>query len=388
MLKIGTIGVGNAGCQVADLAKAMADIDGLAINSSDNDLANVKNITKLKIGDTFGAGKDRDEAKKFVKKSINEFLALEDVNDFLSDKQVVFIITSIDGGTGSGTTPVLTDILNTYYNVKGSEHVLFVLVPIYPKQSESPAAMQNALDFLTEVDKYIPTIPRLSFDNNKLAHLSSNMMIETVNKDIVEKMKIIRGDYNYSTPYASIDEKDMLRLINVPGEINIFNYSEFSTVDLESKSIEEELLRQVKGESLQVSIERDKIVKKMGVISNLDTDVNGKFDSSLKSIKEFTGNALEGFEHTYINPDDGTGVNRVCLIMSGLSIPDTRIKTIVDYIETAAKEMNKVKKSSVLASVDTSGIAALRASSTNSSNNDEVEETGALKTEDILAKYL
>lgn len=381
-LRIGTIGVGNAGCQVAELAKVTADIDGLAINSSDRDLSNVKSIPKLKIGDTFGAGKDRTEAKKFIKNSINEFLSLEVVTEFMQDKQVVFIITSIDGGTGSGTTPVLTDILNSVYNENKpkEEKVLFILVPIYLSLRQSAAAHQNAIEFLTEVNNFLPLVPRMSFDNNKLAHLSSDKMIKAINEDIVKKLRVIRGDYNFNTPYTSIDEKDMLKIIEVPGEINIFMLEDFSQVTLESKSIEDALLAQIKSDSLQVAIERDKIVKKIGVISNLEKDINDTFDNSLPKVREFTGQGIEGFEHLYINDGEENDVNRVCVIMSGMTIPDTRIAEIANRIETAKEELLKVKKSSILSKIDTSDISTLRET--------PKAEAKEVNTEDIFSKYL
>ena len=46
MINVCTIGIGNCGGQIADLAMQKYNIKGVAINSSANDLVNIKNVTK------------------------------------------------------------------------------------------------------------------------------------------------------------------------------------------------------------------------------------------------------------------------------------------------------------------------------------------------------
>ena len=75
MLNIGVIGIGNCGNQVAKLAMEELACDVLALNSSKNDLSTLgDNVPTLCLGDERGAGKNRTEAKLFLKKSIMEMI--------------------------------------------------------------------------------------------------------------------------------------------------------------------------------------------------------------------------------------------------------------------------------------------------------------------------
>ena len=90
MLNVGIIGLGNAGNQVAVLAKEKLNIPVIAINSSEKDLETVPDsIPKKKITDkdgiSHGAGKDRMLAKKFLKDSVMKLLKDEDVTSMITD---------------------------------------------------------------------------------------------------------------------------------------------------------------------------------------------------------------------------------------------------------------------------------------------------------------
>ena len=107
MLNIGIIGIGNTGNQIASLGKERLNIPVLAINSSDRDLETVpKDIPRKLIvtndTDKQGAGKDRKLAKKYLKSSVTTLIEDKDVVELMDSVDVVFIISSTGGGTGSG----------------------------------------------------------------------------------------------------------------------------------------------------------------------------------------------------------------------------------------------------------------------------------------------
>lgn len=355
MYNVGIIGLGNGGSQVADLAAETAGIEGLAINSSENDLANVKHIASIKIGDARGAGKDRGEANTFMKARIKDFIEDDNILAFFMDKDVIFVITTIGGGTGSGSTPVfLATVQKKFPDIK------FILVPIYPSLVQSPAELQNSIDFLKDINNKLPNTTCLSFNNDKFSSLPSDQMIKSVNEAIVEAIKVIRMDYNFNTPFDSIDEKDLERIITMPGEMFIAIYDGFAEADLDEESIEDHLIKIVKGNSAQVDMERDKIVKCLGLVVNLDEELKCKFDNKLTKFKDVVGKEVQMFTHYYVNDVNTNDKNRVIVIMSGLSVPDTTISAIVKTIKEAEEKLTKTRKSSVLNSVDVSTIAGLR----------------------------
>ena len=95
MLNVGIIGNGNCGNQVAVLASRELGCDVLAINSSKNDLNTLPDsIPYILIGDERGAGKNRNDAKKFLKESIMDMVQDEKFQSFMKGKDVIFIISS------------------------------------------------------------------------------------------------------------------------------------------------------------------------------------------------------------------------------------------------------------------------------------------------------
>lgn len=371
MLKICTIGVGNAGNQIADLAMSAYNIPGVAINSSQKDLINVKHIGKIIIGDEKGAGKNRGEAKEFIKLHVKNLLNHEKFVNLIKENDIVFVISSVGGGTGSGMSPILTDILSRSFPDKK-----FVLIEVYPPIGESIAAQQNSLDYLKEVRSFLPNVVYLAYDNNRRANLTSPEMMHSVNEEIVEGLVVFRGDYLYPTPFNSIDEKDMLRFFGTPGRLAVYILDDIKEKDFDENSIEDAMINVIKNISSNVELDRDKIVKRLGVITNLNSALTKMFDTNLKKIKELIGEPVESYEHSYVAEKDET--NRVILIASGLSVPDDRLTKIVQRIEEGLEELSRQKESSVLDETETDKIKSLR---------QEIGSSEGLDLDDIFSKY-
>lgn len=354
MLKVCILGIGNAGNQVAELAKKERNIPGLAINSSNKDLTNICNVDQFIIGDERGAGKDRNEAKNFMRQNIKNMLNQEQFKKQIEENEIIFIVSSTGGGTGSGMAPVMTEILSKMYPDKR-----FIIIQIFPPISESVAAQQNTIDYLKEIRQFMPNAVYMSYDNHRRANKPTDEMMIEVNREIVEDICIIRGDYNYPTPYSSIDEKDMMKMLETPGRLAIARVYGLKEKDLDEKSIEDHLLINLKTVSVAAELERDRIVKRMGVITNLGEKLHKVFDTKLTVFKEFVGEPVEGFEHIHINKED-TDPNRVVVILAGLSIPDDRIQKMIQRIDEAKEALNRTKPSSILDNVQTEDIDALR----------------------------
>ncbi len=205
MLNVGIIGIGNAGNQVAALGNANLNIPVFAINSSEKDLETLpagipKKLIKDASGLSKGAGKDRKLAKQYLKDTILSFISGEDMTEFMKNLDFCFIVSSTGGGTGSGTAPVMTTILNrTFPDVKT------ILVGILPVDSEALSSHVNTLEYLTELYNNLPDQTYMLYDNDKLAGESSYHIMEEVNNEIVKDIDVLRCSFNYTTKYDSID---------------------------------------------------------------------------------------------------------------------------------------------------------------------------------------
>ena len=354
MIKVCTIGIGNCGNQIADLAMAKYQIPGIAINSSQHDLINIKNITKILIGNERGSGKNRNAAKDFIKMHVRTLLQQEKFINHIDEHDVIFMISSIGGGTGSGMVPLMCDILSRTFSDKK-----FIVIEVYPPIGESLAAQQNSLDYLKEVRANLPNVVYMAYDNNKFSDLPTSEMMKRINDEIVEVFPIIRGDYFYPTPYNSIDDQDLLEIVTAPGRLAVFTLDNIKEKDFDSKDIEDAMINIIKNVSGNVELDRDKIVKKIGVITNLNSKLNSMFNSTYPKIQELVGSPVESFEHTYITSDNNE-VNRVIFILSGLSVPDDRLTKMVQRIESGLESLVITKESSVLDNTETDKIKDLR----------------------------
>ena len=138
MLETGIIGIGNAGSQVAVLANKRLGIDALVINSSDKDLETIPSgITSILIGDSNGSGKNRKEAQKFLKGSIASIVTNEDYANIFS-KDVLFVASSTGGGTGSGASIIMANIVSEI-----SKTTKVIIIGILPTIKEGLSTQLN-----------------------------------------------------------------------------------------------------------------------------------------------------------------------------------------------------------------------------------------------------
>ncbi len=219
------------------------------------------------------------------------------------------------------------------------------------------------------------------YDNNNYTDKLANEMLQTVNREVVEDMLVIRGDYQKATPYNSIDEKDMLKLIETNGRLVINRAFGMKEKDIDEKDVETRLIECVKS-SAHAELDRDQIIKRLGLIVNLNEKVYKTLDTNLLKFKDLIGEPIEGFEHIYINKDEEE-MNRVITVMSGLSVPDDRIEKIMQRIDEATALLTRTKESSILDDASTDLIDSLRGSNDKQETN--VED---LDLNDIFGGYI
>lgn len=375
MLKVAIIGIGNAGNQVAELANKTKGIEGIAINSSEKDISTVNSVPSIVIGDEKGAGKDRRIAKEFIQRSAKTLLNEKVFTDLIVNNEVIFVVSSTGGGTGSGMSPVLTDILSRVYPTKR-----FILVGILPTIKESIAAQQNTIEYLKEMRNFKATY--MLYDNNIKTELPTSDMMKAINNQIVEDICVIRGDYQHATPFNSIDEKDMLKIIETEGRLVLATTFGFKEKDIGEKSIEERLIETLRN-NVHAEIELDQIIKRLGLIVNLNSKLLKTLDTNLPKLKEIVGEPVEGFEHIYLFDESEDKTNLVSVLLSGLSIPDDRIEKIIQRIDEATSKLTKVKESSILDETQTEFLDQLRRS-----NNSSQQNVDEIDLDDIFSNYI
>lgn len=341
MLNVGVIGLGNTGNQIASLAHTELSIPVLAVNSSEKDLETItdnipKKLITDKEGDSKGAGKNRQLAKSYLKDSIMDFLSAKDVQDFIADLDVLFVISSTGGGTGSGTSLIMSNIIASMF---ADTHV--ISIGILPVMNEALSAHVNTMEYLDELYRTLENQTYMLYDNDRYSNIPSYKMMEMVNHEVVKDIDVIRCTYNYTTKYDSIDEEDMRRLISFPGRIVVARLEDIKERDLDQNTIEDLLIKKIKTNA-HVELQRDKKVIATGIISNLSETVLSEFDNHIPKVREFIGDPDHDFNHLYVN-DDRKMPNNVFLIMGGLSPINDRIAKLSDRVDEI-EENQKIRE--------------------------------------------
>lgn len=350
-LKIGVVGLGNCGGQIAALAKEEG-FSAVAINVSGDDVKTLEDkVSSIIIGNQMGSGKNREMGKKYGKESIMKILQKDSFRKVIDDSQLVFVCYSMGGGTGAALGPMMTAMLKAKFSDEDpASRKRFINIAVLPDIGESLQAQENALATFRELVSYESCYG--IYDNNKYSGKGSLAdMMKTVNREIVEDFKVIRGDYNLTSEYTQIDAMDMLNTMSFNGMFRICTIVGFNTKDLDNKTIEQLLIDNMNNHSAGCEIERDKTVGCIAVIANVREDVAAHVVMNMPDIHALVGEANADYSHYYAIKDDETDnflKNRVHVILTGLSVPDDRLAKIRQRIDEARANTKKVKQSTVL----------------------------------------
>lgn len=394
-IKVGVIGAGNAGDQVADYCKKELGISAIALNMSGNDLTSVSHAHKIVIGDEQGAGKDRTIAKRFIQQSMRSVATDPEIVKLIEECDIIFVPSSTGGGSGSGTAPVMTDILSRMYPTKK-----FILIGILPTIQETVVAQQNSIEYLKEVhmmsknakesNGIAPTY--MLYDNGKFSEMSSNEAMVHVNKEIVKDIAVIRGEYQLPSQYNSIDQRDMKKITGTPDRLVVVRLENIREKEVDEKSVEDRISEAIR-KSAHAELEIDNIVRRMGLIVSLNNKVIKSMDTTLPKIRSIVGEPIEAFEHIHVNLTDQEP-SRVALIMSGMSMPDDRIEKMIQRVDEVKHQITKVKTSSVLDEATTADLNKIRQTSAvvdvakQDLTSDEVKPTKDVDIDNIFSQYM
>lgn len=353
---ISIIGIGGAGNQVANKAVEYGFHTGI-INFSQRDLDSAENVKlKLKLVGSEGVGKNRDEAIRLLEN--NWELAVNFVKEHFShpSTQVIVIVFSTGGGSGSGISPVLIDLLSNEMSDK-----TFVAMPIIPDTSEVLVNQMNCLSTFEQLSKL--DISVFPIDNQKIKDSSDsigkNRLYESVNKEVIETLHNIVSFTEKSSKNSNLDEKDLLQIFKTKG-IGVISKTNVSTLnngvlEVSSNSISEKI-RKSWDNSVFAQIEYNQVLR-AGVILDGQEKLMDYLDYENIFGGFSNGMPIDLFEGYYHESSD-----KVYSILTGLSWCYTRLRQIENIInegrmsaeesiENTSKQEYKSKISSLKATM-------------------------------------
>lgn len=193
------IGVGGAGKNAVNhmIAAEVTGVEFLVANTDAQDLAQSNAKYKIQLGRDLtkglGAGADPEVGRRAAEES------REELAEYLTDTNMVFITAGMGGGTGTGAAPVIAEIARE----KG---VLTVGIVTKPFVYEGRKRAINAENGLSSLKQYVDTL--IVIPNQKLREAVSR------NTTLEDAFKVSDDVLLYAT-------RGISDLITVPGLINL-----------------------------------------------------------------------------------------------------------------------------------------------------------------------
>lgn len=329
---LGVIGIGQGGGNIANIF-SKHDYPTLAINYSSSDLATCNYIEhKLQLVGSEGVGKQRDKAKQLMNQ--NWETAISFVRNHFSQPsiQLIFVIFTTGGGSGSGVSPLFVHLLSHELDDK-----VIVACPILPSEQESTISQINTLNCLKELSELDVCI--LPIDNSQLK-TNRNQLFQEINQKFFSLVNdLIRQTKEYSI-LGNLDEKDLINLFDTPGfsmisQATITNLS--NPIKLTNHAVSQEILKSWE-HSIFTPPNREKILK-LGIIFKGQENLMQMID--IQEINElFQNQPLDVFEGYYTSEKDS-----IYTILSGLKFNKQRLSEIenktIQQIEIITNVMNE-----------------------------------------------
>lgn len=328
-MKFKIMGVGAAGNKaVMQLvnSKVVDQTNAVLINSTDKDFpTEFKGKTIVLSDDNSGCGKERSVAKEYVVKTLKTDTI---DNIFAPDDDSAIIITSLEGGTGSGSAPLIgqycVGVLGLNVHIIG-----------FMGFEDDPRGLENTVEFFNELNFEcdIITIKNSAFLNevNKNRFKAENL----ANLELVEKVKVILGS-NLVASSQNIDDMDIFKVISTTGYKNIETiYFDKNLMDVdEFNKLCKQMIYNTK--SLKSS---EPSCNRMGIILNIRPESEDAIDYTFASLKEEYGVPYETFLHKQYDE----GRQYITVISSGMKMPLDEVKAIHEKSLAESKKVNKNK---------------------------------------------
>lgn len=356
--RIGFIAVGQAGGNIG-VKLEQKGYKVLFVNTSKEDLETLGSVKyKHHIKDGEGCNKDRLKAKKAAASDFEEIA--RKIEEGI-DTDFVFVIFSAGGGTGSGSGPMIADLLLSDI-AEGNINIKNVgLITILPALNETVKANINAYECFSEISQIEGLSSTFIIDNelgDKMVLNSKFVNTFTSFLDIPSKHKSERGN---------IDKAEIMESLRAPGMIKV--------VQVSSKDSKVENVIEKFDKSIYAENEHD------GIVKYITISKAGNFDTEI--LQKETGIPIDVFE-TYNEH------STICCL-SGLTYPAGRLNKTYDSVNEKKDRVMKAMKANTNIEIK-EGINFLqdtaRGQSVKESRAEGNENKTSCNRRDLLKKYM
>jgi len=329
-LKITVIGCGACGNGIcAEIQEDVFALEGnksnvsfIGINTSTEDLSTVDLDHKIHLNNSKGAACNRENGVQDLAESIE--IILPELQSYIIEDSIVFIATSLGGGTGSAITPHLASILLGLGFRVG-------IIAVLPSDNESLKIKDNSRQTFNEIEGLKPQLGSIFIlDNNSADKQQINRTFASLftsvmcinNKSQDGNMDLAEIEACLTTPSFSIITKVSRKNGNTAKIVEILN------------------------DNNNIFAKRDdKVVSVIGIseaVSAKESNID------MTGLRKEIGTAPTEF-HGYLSASEEN-----VIILSGLTMPYGRVDTMaesvdseVDIIQNAMKATTQVRAANV-----------------------------------------
>lgn len=331
MMNFVLFGVGAAGNKAAIeiiesrvMAKEKVKLVNTTVKDIPADYKDADNIIKFSsmLG---GCGKEPNQGKKAMFQAIKDKSV--DFSKYIEgDTRAVVLVTSIEGGTGCGATPVIAK----YFMALNIPVHVFAFVGF----QDEARGINNSLQFFKSLPE---NVILHTIENRKFLDYTKNYSKaeQAANKEFADQLNIMIGsDMIPST--QNIDDTDHYKLITTPGymDIHSIDLTGCKNTDLSNRAIIDSF------ESMTcMEYPTGKGCKRLAVIINASSKTQESIDSKFEVIKRYTGEPFEVYRH--IQYDEDNTDEYMYIVAAGLPYPANGILEMNKEYLNLTDKLNK-----------------------------------------------
>ena len=334
MLELTLFGIGAAGNKAAIEAleeRVIAEENVKLINTTAKDIPEKYKKDPEKIikfsSMLGGCGKEPVKGQKAMFQAIKDKVI--DFSKLISpNTRAVVLVTSIEGGTGCGATPVIAK----YFTALNVPVHVFAFVGF----QDEVRGINNTLKFFKDLPDGIMLH---TIDNSKFLDFTKNYAKaeQAANEEFAKQLEILIGS-NMVDSTQNIDDTDHYKVITTAGYMDVhhINLAGAKNMDLTNKAIVDSF------ESMSCLDYNSNGTKdlRLAVIINAKDKTQEAIDDHFEVIRRYIGEPVETFRHIQNNGTD----EYMDVIVAGLPYPEECIKNIAKkYADLKAKTNNQAK---------------------------------------------
>lgn len=330
------IGVGNCGCQIVKMIATnpnLSDVTLFAIDSVTShvtmeDIQRVKYFS-IQSDEKQGSGRSRERGAEMFKYHDSKHDFDEIYTACQTAKSPVIVITSGAGGTGSGSTPYLCNVLI-------SHGVYVIPVIISPNKNDPDAFHLNSNDLFIELaalkDKNgDDAIKAYSVFENKRGDAEYSY----VNNEVMNMIEIILGKKYDTTDKDSIDDSDLDTILNVPGR-----FIAASATGTTIENLKREIFNKLFNGFQPVFSDEDAKGTIVTAFSLKSMYADKDFKSVFEDINKRLTHTFDEYRNIVL--DDNEGIMEASVIIVGLNKAQTKeIKTDYNFAQSMSSGIAK-----------------------------------------------